>query len=70
MTREADQWTPYTSLDGQTRTQAGEPSVVEFAGAWVGVFAGNHYGGVPLTATFNSLTGWQPMSNVWIGAAG
>ena len=70
MTLEVDQWTPYTSLDGQTWTQAGQPLVVEFAGAWVGVFAANHYGGVPLTAAFDGLSGFAPARGVQIGAAG
>lgn len=67
---DVNRWTPYTSWDGKTWTAAGIPQVVEFAGAWVGVFAGNRWGGAPLQAVSDHLRGFSPDTAVQIGIAG
>ena len=50
LVRDVTSWTAYTSLDGTTWVQAGEPISLTMAGAWVGVVATSH----------NSSTGFKP----------
>jgi ABC-type glycerol-3-phosphate transport system substrate-binding protein len=65
--RDIGTWVPYTSWDGTSWTVAGLPLVAEFAGAWLGLFAANHYGGVPLIGTFDHVGGFTPSRFVQLG---
>jgi hypothetical protein len=66
---DVNRWTAYTSLDGRTWLQAGDPVAVEFAGAWVGLFVTSHQPGRFITATFDHVAGFVPDTFVRIGAA-
>jgi hypothetical protein len=64
---DADLWTPYTSLDGVTWTQATPPAGVQFVGAWVGLYATSHSPGHQIVATFDHVSGFAPDTFVQIG---
>ena len=55
-----DRWTAFTSLDGAHWSQAGQPVVAKFVGAWVGLFATSHQSGAYVRATFDHVTGFLP----------
>jgi len=57
-------WTPYTSLDGSTWTMAGTPQLVEFVGAWVGVFATSANAKQQIQAVFDHISGFAPTTQV------
>jgi hypothetical protein len=64
--RERTAWTPYTSWDGKTWTQAAAPLGMDVGGAWVGLFATAHnssfQGKGRVRATFDHLN--FPVSKV------
>jgi ABC-type glycerol-3-phosphate transport system substrate-binding protein len=62
-------WTPYTSLDGSTWTMAGTPQLVEFVGAWVGVFATSANAKQQIQAVFDHISGFAPTTQVNMGSA-
>lgn len=61
-------WTPYTSLDGSAWAMAGTPQLVEFVGAWVGVFATSGTTTQQIQAVFDHLSGFTPSTQVRMGA--
>ena len=71
--RDGGTWTAYTSMDGKTFTQAGNPVTVEMAGAWVGLYAcannGQFKGIGTIKASFDQLQGFGPSTVVQIGVA-
>lgn len=64
---DADRWTPYTSLDGTTWTQANPAAGVQFVGAWVGLYATSHNPGHQIVAVFDHVSGFNPNTLVQIG---
>ncbi len=62
-------WTPYTSLDGRTWAMAGTPQLVEFVGAWVGVFATSANSKQQIQAVFDHISGFAPTTKMNLGAA-
>jgi hypothetical protein len=71
LVRDGGQWTAYTSLNGTTWTQAGNPVTLEAEGVWVGLWVAsntNWNSKMMVQATFDHVS-FQPTTVVQVGTA-
>ncbi len=69
LSRDGGQWTAYTSLNGKTWAQAGNPVTLEVGGVWIGLWVNSNTAwnaNMKIQASFDDLT-FKPITFVQVG---